>query len=86
MEFTTIEKLQLEVSVGYGAVLQYGDKVFVTDITWKGGFTAEIYEFVETPEETGLGDIECRLSLWTKADEKFADSGHAIAWCLAQMK
>lgn len=86
MEFTTIEKLQMQVSASYGAVLQYGDKVLVTDIFWKGGFTAEIYEFVETPEETGLGDIACRLAPWKKADERFADNGHAIAWCLAQMK
>lgn len=41
--FTTIEKLQLNVSASYGAVVQYGDKVLVTDISWKGGFTAEIY-------------------------------------------
>ena len=31
MGFTTIEKLQLEVSASYGAVIQFGDKVFVTD-------------------------------------------------------
>ena len=86
MEFTTIEKLQMKVSASYGAVLKYGDKVFVTDIYWKGGFTAEIYEFVESPEETGLGEIECRLSPWKKASETFADGGHAIAWCLNQVK
>ena len=86
MEFTTIEKLQMKVSASYGAVLKYGDKVFVTDIYWKGGFTAEIYEFVESPEETGLGEIECRLSPWKKASETFADGGHAIAWCISQVK
>jgi len=62
MEFTTMERLQMKVSASYGAVLKFGDKVFVTDCHWKGGFTAEIYEFVETPDETGLGDIECRLA------------------------
>ena len=85
MEFTTIEKLQMKVSAGYGAVLKYGDKVLVTDIHWKGGFTAEVYEFVEAPEETGLGDIECRLSPWKKASETFADGGHAIAWCMEEI-
>lgn len=85
MEFTTIEKLQMKVSASYGAVLKYGDKVFVTDIYWKGGFTAEIYEFVESPEETGLGEIECRLSPWKKASETFADGGHAIAWCMEEV-
>lgn len=63
MEFTTIEKLQMKISASYGTVLKYGEQVFVTDCHWKGGFTAEIYEFVETPEETGCGDIECRLHL-----------------------
>ena len=86
MGFTTIEKLQLEVSASYGAVLQYGDKVFVTDINWQGGFTAEIFEFVEFPEDTGLGEIECRLTPWEKADATFRDGGHAIAWCLSQVK
>ena len=86
MDFTTIEMLQLAVSTTYGAVIQYGDKVFVTDITWKGGFTAMIFEFVETPEETGLGAIECRLSLLAEANEAFQDNGHALAWCFAQVK
>ena len=80
MKFTTMEKLQLKVSAGYGAVLRYGDKVFVTDLTYYG-FTAEIYEFVEFPEETGLGDIECRLAPWEVAEEKFKDGGHALEWC-----
>lgn len=84
MEFTTIEKLQMRVSASYGAVLQYGDKVFVTDIHWKGGFTAEIYEFIDTPKETGLSDIECRLNLYAKAEQTFEDNGHAIAWCLSR--
>ena len=69
MEFTTMERLQMKVSASYGAVIQFGDKVFVTDCHWKGGFTAEIYEFVETPDETALGDIECRLAPWGKTDE-----------------
>ena len=86
MEFTTIEKLQMKVSATYGAVLQYGDKVLVTDIHWKGGFTVEIYEFVDDPEETGLDAIECRLAPWEKATETFQDGGHAVAWCFGQLK
>ena len=86
MDFTNIEHLQLSVSATYGAVIQYGDKVFVTDITWRGGFTAMIFEFVETPEETGLSAIECRLSPWAEAKETFKDSGHALAWCFEQVK
>ena len=84
--FTTIEKLQLAVSASYGAVVQYGDKVFVTDICWKGGFTAEIYEFIEFPEDTGLGDFECRLVPWAEAEETFKDNGHALKWCFEQIK
>ena len=84
--FTTIEKLQLAVSASYGAVVQYGDKVFVTDICWKGGFAAEIYEFIEFPEDTGLGDIECRLVPWAEAEETFKDNGHALKWCFEQIK
>ena len=84
--FTTIEKLQMQVSRSYGAVITFGDKVFVTDISYKGGFSAEIYEFVETPEETGLGDCECRLTKWTTAKETFKDNGHALEWCFAQTR
>lgn len=84
--FTTIEKLQLNVSASYGAVIQYGDKVFVTDISWKGGFEAEIYEFIEFPEDTGLGDIECRLTPWAVSEETFKDNGSALKWCFEQLQ
>ena len=84
MEFTTMEHLQMRVSASYGAVLKFSDKVFVTDCHWRGGFTAAIYEFIETPEETGLGEIECRLNLVAASAERFIDNGHAIAWCMAQ--
>ena len=82
--FTTMERLSMETNPTYGAVIKYDDRVFATDIHWKGYYTARVYEFVETPEETGLGDIECRLSLIAEAKETFEDSGHAIEWCLRQ--
>ena len=84
MDFTTIEKLQMQVSATYGAVIKFGDRVFVTDCHWKGGFTAAIYEFVEAPDEIGVSEIECRLNLIQTADERFEDNGHAIAWCMTQ--
>ena len=84
-DFTTIEKLQMKVSATYGSVLKFGDNVLVTDAHYKGGFTADIYEFVETPEETGLVDIECRLNHISHADQTFPDNGHAIAWCMGQV-
>ena len=83
--FTTMEKLQTNVSCTYGAVIKYGDKVCVTDLNWKGGFIAEIYEFIEFPEDTGLGDIECRLVPWAVSEDTFKDNGHALAWCFAQI-
>lgn len=82
--FTTMEKLSLAVSPSYGAVLKYGDKVFVTDCGHPNGFTAEIYEFVDDPEETGLDAYECRLSRIKTAEQLFKDNGHAIEWCLKQ--
>ncbi len=84
-EFTTMEKLQMKVSATYGSVLKFGDHVLVTDAHYRGGFTADIYEFVETPEETGLGDIECRLNHTGHAEQTFIDNGHAIAWCMGQV-
>lgn len=84
-DFTTIEKLQMEVGATYGSVLKFGDHVLVTDAYYKGGFTADIYEFVETTAETGLADIECRLNHITHAEQTFIDNGHAIAWCMAQV-
>ena len=83
-DFTTMEKLQMKVSATYGSVLKFGSHVLVTDAHYKGGFTADIYEFVETPEETGLGDIECRLNHISHAEQTFIDNGHAIAWCMEQ--
>ena len=84
-DFTTIEKLQMKVSATYGSVLKFGDYVLVTDAYYKGGFIADICEFVETPEETGLGDIECRLNHISHADQTFPDNGHANAWCMGQV-
>lgn len=83
-DFTTMEKLSLSVSPSYGAVLKYGDKVFVTDCGYPDVFTAKIYEFVDNPEETGLDAYECRLNLIKTAVQRFEDNGHAIEWCLKQ--
>lgn len=83
-EITTMEHLQMHISPSYGAVLKFGSNVLFTDYHWKGGFTAKVYEFIETPEETGLGNIECRISLIAEATGVFPDNGHAIAWCMNQ--
>ena len=41
-----------------------------------------VYEFVDTPEETGLDEIECRLNLTAMSQEVFEDGGHAIEWAM----
>ena len=50
---TTQENLEMQVTAGDGIVAKYGDHILMADRYWNGGFIAGIYEFVETPEETG---------------------------------
>ena len=82
LQTTTIEHLQEKIPSCYGAAVTFGEKVLVAMVNWRGQYEAATYEFVETPEETGLGEIECRLNLLEIADETFRDSGHAMAWAL----
>lgn len=82
LQTTTMEHLQEKIPSCYGAAVTFGEKVLVTMINRKGRYEAATYEFIETPEETGLGDIECRLNLLEIADETFNDGGHAFAWAL----
>ena len=82
LQTTTIEHLQEKIPSCYGAAVTFGEKVLVAMVNWRGQYEAATYEFVDTPEETGLGDIECRLNLLEIADETFRDSGHAMAWAL----
>ncbi|MEY8354906.1 hypothetical protein AALB39_16320 [Lachnospiraceae bacterium 54-53] len=85
-EFTTMEQLQEMMTSGAGTVLQYGPLVFATDISESGGFQADIYEFVEMPEETGTDIVECRISFQEEAKQRFPDGGRAIQWCLERAK
>ena len=78
-----VNRYRLPNTAGEGAVLKMGDKVLVTDHAWKG-FIAGVYEFIETPEETGYSYIECRLNLIAMSAELFEDGGHAIAWAMQQ--
>ena len=59
-EIITMVKLQ-ERCDELGAVLKYGDKVLTTWLD-HASFNAEIYEFVETEEETGKSYVECELT------------------------
>ena len=81
-EFTTIEKQAMKISPCYGAIAQWKERVFVTDIDRYGKYTAKIYEMVDS--EDAPSRIEARLSLIKEADESFPDSGHAIKWCFKQ--
>lgn len=84
-DFMTMEKLMDRISPTYGAVIKYGSKVFITGVTYRGDYTARVYNFIETPEEIGVSEIECRLELWAEAKDRFVDSGHAIEWCFKQI-
>ena len=81
---TTMEHLD-EMRYGTsGAILRYGEQILVVGMEcW--GFHAAVYEMVETPEETGFADIECRLNLVETATELFEDGGHAMAWCMKRI-
>ncbi len=84
LQTTTIEHLQDKIPCCYGGALTFGEKVLVTMVNWRGQYEAAIYEFIETPEETGLGAIECRLNLVEIADETFPDGGHAMQWAISR--
>ena len=79
-EFTTIEKLALNVSPSYDAIVRYRGFVCQATLNYKGKYDAAIYEFVDEPDSE-FSEIECRLSLNEKASETFANSGEAMKWC-----
>ncbi len=81
-EIITMERLQ-ERCDKLGAVLKFGNKVFTTWLDW-ASFNAEIYEFVETEEETGKSYVECELIKIAEATY-FDDNGDAIKWCYDNM-
>lgn len=83
---TTQENLEMQVTAGDGIVAKYGDHILMADRYWNGGFIAGIYEFVETPEETGLCECECRLNLIETSEGTFPDGGHALEWAISRMK
>ena len=84
-QITTMENLQMEGSSSLDAVVKYGENVLAAHYTYKG-FTAAVYELIETPEDTGLGYIECRISRIAQADRYFEDGGSAILWGFEQLR
>ena len=81
---STMEKLEEMRFLTCGVVLRYGEQILVVGREFQG-FHAAVYEMVETPEETGFAEIECRLNLVEAATELFEDGGHAMAWCMAHI-
>ena len=89
----TAEDLQGHVDRAYGAVLQHGNHVLVSDLVWKKGEgqvnDACVYRLAEQPIPGFGADarsaFECKLELVTHARESFEDAGRAIAWCLTQI-
>ena len=79
-EFTTIERIALNISASYDAIVRYKGFVCLATLTYKGTYDAEIYEYVDEPEAE-FAEIECRIMLNEKATEAFKDSGSAISWC-----
>lgn len=82
---TNIEDIGCEMNNCYDALLRMDDKVIFAPMTYSGDYVAAIYELIETPEETGLCDIECRLNLIEVSEEEFKDAGHAVAWALTRI-
>lgn len=82
-ESLSMEDLQMKVN-SYGAVLQYKDKVLMTDLIWNG-FVAAVYELSGSEIKNGLW-VEQALKLMVASDELFEDGGQAIEWCLERVK
>ena len=80
---TSMEKLSCDFG-SVATVIRYGEHAIVAYQSYYG-FAAAVYEFTETPEETGLDRIECRLNLYEQADGYFEDGGHAVEWALGRI-
>ena len=48
--FTTIEKLALNTSSSYDAIVRYKGFVCLAAMNYKGEYEAEIYEYVDEPD------------------------------------
>ena len=79
-DFTTIERLALNASPSYDAIVRYKGFVCLATLTYKGTYDAEVFEYVDEPDEE-FAEIECRIASNEKATEAFKNSGEAIKWC-----
>ena len=83
LKMTSTQTLKKHVSKQNGLVIPYGEHILITDKNYKGEPVAAVYEYVETPEETGLELYECRLNLIEYTTEELPDSDSALDWALA---
>ena len=79
--FTTMRELRKGISKN-GAVVRYGDKVFRVDGNEQDGYTAEVFEFPETPAELGYPEDECRLQGIVGSGKRHRDAGGALHWAI----
>ena len=83
---TTMENLDGYVGSGYGAIVKYGDKVIVTDVSYRGEFIAAIYKFDRKAESMGSSYVESDITFLKASEKTFEDGGHAIEWALQNCK
>ena len=76
---TTIERLECEISIGEGAVLEYKHHIIAVDRGWGETYLAAVYEFYDEPED-GYDKAECRINRIAEAEECFAENGEAVKW------
>ena len=61
-----------------GAVVRYGFRVFRVDGNENDGYTVEVYEFPDEPQELGYPEDECRLECVVGPGKRHRDAGSAL--------
>ena len=79
--FTTMERLRKTTSKN-GAVVRYGFRVFRVDGNENDGYTVEVYEFPDEPQELGYPEDECRLQCVAGPGKRHRDAGSALHWAI----
>ena len=79
--FTTMERLSKATSKN-GAVVRYGFRVFRVDGNENDGYTVEVYEFPDDPEDIGYPEDECRLQCVAESGRRHRDAGSALHWAI----
>ena len=75
--FTTMARLRAKTSKN-GAVVRYGFRVFRVDGNEYDGYTVEVYEFPDEPQEIGYPEDECCLQSIGSSGKRYRDAGSAL--------